>query len=105
MIQEKAFTIKHKAGKQSRNADALSRYPSSETPNPEVVTSSQEEAPQDVSRNGFVNAVTTDEHSGINSAVLDMEVVCRLQTTDQGIGAMLAYVTHGNLPDDEKQKP
>ena len=68
-----------------------------------MVTNSQGEAPQDASCNSFVYAVTTDEHSDISSAVPDMEVVHRLQTTDEDIGAMLFYVTHGNLPDDEKQ--
>ena len=102
-IQELDLTIKHKAGKQNGNAEALSRYPNSETSSPEVITSSQEETPPDVSCNSFVNAVTTNEHSDISSAVLDMEVVRRLQTTDEDIGVILAYVTHSNLPDDEKQ--
>ena len=101
-VQEMDLTIKHKAGKQNGNADALSRYLSSETTSPEVVTSSQEEAPPNVSRNSFVNAVTTDEHSDISSAVPDMKVVHRLQTTNEDIGAMIAFAAHGNLPDDKK---
>ena len=47
--------------------------------------------------------MTTDEHSEFGSIIPDIEVVLRLQTTDEDIGAMLAYVTRGNLPEDKIQ--
>lgn len=83
-IQEMDLMIKHKAGIQNGNADALSRCPISK------ISASQDEARQEAGCDSSVNAVTVNECSSI---VPDKEEVLKLQTADEDISAILAYRT------------
>ena len=75
----------------------LSRYPSLEPSDAKEITDSQDQA---VSCDSSINSVTTVDSGSI---LPDMEAVLKLQTADEDIGVMLAYLTRGDLPDDEKR--
>ena len=77
-IQEMDLTIKHKAGQENSNADALSRNP--------VDTSS-------------VCAVSADSDQ---SLLPDVAVLKEEQKKDPELAAMLQYLQDGILPEDEK---
>lgn len=77
-IQEMDLTIKHKAGRENSNADALSRNP------------------VDVS---VVNAVSADSDQ---SLLPDVTALQEEQKKDPELAAMLHYLRDGTLPDDEK---
>ena len=79
-IQEMNLTIKHKAGKNNSNADALSRNPCP---------------------SGSVGAVqvTTD---GLGNVSIDKVELRERQEADSDLFAMIQYLEHEELPSDQK---
>ena len=78
IIQEMDLTIKHKAGWENSNADALSRNPVSAS---------------------FVGAVATDSDQ---SFLPDVAALQEEQRKDPELAVMLHYLQDGTLPEDEK---
>ena len=79
-IQEMDLTIRHKAGKNNSNADALSR-------NPCLV--------------GSVGAVEVAD-VGLGEVTKDKVELREKQEGDSELGAMISYLKHGELPNDQK---
>ena len=89
-IQEMDLTIKHKAGKRNGNADALSRCPP-------TLTQSELNSEQ-----SFVCAVDSVGEDHPQPNIPDLESLSALQKLDEELAVMLAYLTDGKLPEDDK---
>lgn len=91
-IQEMDLSIKHKAGRSNKNADALSRCSEDKD---QVVS------PASDAHNGCVGAVHASKCSELSS-LPNSEAVRKLQTKDKGLNPILTYLTSGDLPEDGK---
>ena len=80
-IQEMDITIKHRAGKKNVNADVLSRAPPLDSCTAQV----------DVDTGHSIDQLTLPP----------MDEVRRLQEENSSYAEMIAYLTRGDLPDDE----